>query len=467
MAHRVEHRVLGTSATTGTGAKTLDATAVTGHRTVQGAPIAVNDTFFAYAEAVDASGNAAGKFQLGHATYSATDVVTFSSVLRSSNANAAENFLLNGAAGEGTSLRVGIAAWFGQVQAEALAANQNNWAPTDLYLAARIDITPTVAVLITGLAATFDGHRITLANTSARQAGFCMALVPESASSTAANRFAMPAGAPMWLLPGDSCVLQYCAALARWTLISASSVEMPAHNSKLSGLGEGRVAFWEPLPNATAPTAVGIAAPATGTATAAAVANTSAQTRSRRFENLVTAAAATAVAGVRGANLFMYRGDAAGRGGFLARMRGGPATGVANATTRFFMGLRGNNGAPTDVEPSSLIDLLGLAFDAADANLQWMHNDGSGTATKVSLGIAIPTTDRSAWYEISIYCAPNGTTIHYEFINLSDGTVLVGSVLADIPAATIFMTPLIYSSVGGVSSVIGIAAGGSRFFTNY
>lgn len=90
MAHKFELRVLETSTTTGTGALTL-AGALTGYRT-WASVMAVNDTAWYYIEAVDANGNATGDYESGLGTYSAANTLTRTTVLRSSNADAAVNF---------------------------------------------------------------------------------------------------------------------------------------------------------------------------------------------------------------------------------------------------------------------------------------------------------------------------------------------------------------------------------------
>lgn len=44
------------------------------------------------------------------------------------------------------------------------------------------------------------------------------------------------------------------------------------------------------------------------------------------------------------------------------------------------MGARGFDAAvtaPTDVQPSTILNIIGMGWDAADANIQIMHNDGS------------------------------------------------------------------------------------------
>lgn len=87
MAHISEDRVLETTTSTGTGALTL-AGAVTGYRTFA-STMAVNDTCLYAVWAVDASGAPTGEWEGGVGTYSATNTLTRTTVLESSNAGSA------------------------------------------------------------------------------------------------------------------------------------------------------------------------------------------------------------------------------------------------------------------------------------------------------------------------------------------------------------------------------------------
>ena len=227
-------------------------------------------------------------------------------------------------------------------------------------------------------------------------------------------------------------------------------------------LGRGRFVLAQPPGNATtAPHVIGMALSSTGTATAANVATTNLYSEMARLEYLVTVAATTAVVGTRGASLqWLLGGSAAGRGGFHYSHTWGPATGVATATTRAFAGMRGSTSAPTDVEPSTLTNMCGMGWDAADTNIQFMHNDAAGTATKIDLGASfpVPTVDRTSAYRIEMY-APPGTTqsLSYEVTDLVSGAVATGTVSTDLPATSQLLTHYSYKSVGGTSSVIGLA----------
>ncbi|MFN3992549.1 MAG: DUF2793 domain-containing protein [Tabrizicola flagellatus] len=226
-------------------------------------------------------------------------------------------------------------------------------------------------------------------------------------------------------------------------------------------LARNKIGMFLPHGNGTAGTQWGLTYSSTGTATTATVATTNLYSYTRRIEYLVTTASATAVVGFRGAALqWTLGGPSAGLGGFHNIFRWGPATGVATATTRAFAGMRGATTAPTDVNPSTLTNICGMGWDSGDANIQFIHNDGTGAATKIDLGASFPrpTVDRTALYEIALF-APPGTTqiLDYEVVDLVSGAVATGTVTTDLPSTTTLLTPWSCFSVGGTSSVIGMA----------
>lgn len=197
-----------------------------------------------------------------------------------------------------------------------------------------------------------------------------------------------------------------------------------------------------------------------GTLTAASKALTNRQTKTSRVESLVTVAATTAIAGYRLASAEFVRGNAAGVGGFYYCNEFGPATGCATATNRMFVGLRALTTARTDTEPSADVNVLGVGWDAADANIQMLCNDGASTCTKTDTGIAVPTVDRTSWYRLEMWCDPNDTTVYYLLTDMTSGVTFSGNFgTTNIPANNAYLCPHWTMSVGGTSSVIGIAIG--------
>lgn len=209
MAHITELRVLETSTTTGTGALTLNGVAVTGYRTFASV-CAVSDTVLYYIEAVDADGNATGDYEAGLGTYSGANTLTRTTVLRSSNANAAVTL----AAG---TKRVGITELpFGTLSPSQITANQNDYSPTGLGEARRLILTADQARAITGLAGGWDQRQILLINGSTNVDGDLILRV-ENTGSTAANRFA--GDNDIVIEPGETALLEYIGADARWRVV--------------------------------------------------------------------------------------------------------------------------------------------------------------------------------------------------------------------------------------------------------
>lgn len=157
----------------------------------------------------------------------------------------------------------------------------------------------------------------------------------------------------------------------------------------------------------------------------------------------------TSYAGYRGQNLSMWRGNAAGLGGFACSIT--MALGVAPATHALFVGLIGSTGAfaANDV-PSNKTDCIFFGYDSGDATCQIMHNDGSGTCTKIPLTHAKLTT--SDVIRVSFWCAPNSTTISYLIENLATGASETGTTgTSNLPTSTTFMTWHAHVNVATVS----------------
>jgi hypothetical protein len=233
-------------------------------------------------------------------------------------------------------------------------------------------------------------------------------------------------------------------------------------------IANGNYSLFMPATGTTV-TNIGMNPATAGTATNLAVSGGSRLSRMKRIGYRVTVAATTAVASWRNnASQLSIGGTNSWEGGFWGVMHGGPDTGVAtNSSHRFFMGL-GDSGAPTDVDPSTLLFIAGIGYDDTDANLQFMHNDGTGTATKIDLGasFAKPTVDSATGYRLRLHSPPGSTqSLRYEVDDIVNGVTASGTVTTDLPGTTAFITPKLYASVGGVSAVVGVMVGPIMFQT--
>lgn len=235
-------------------------------------------------------------------------------------------------------------------------------------------------------------------------------------------------------------------------------------------VGLNRAAWWVPHGNSTTVTSVGLSAGTTGTATAINVAVGSIVGMMRRLGYHITTASASAVVGWRSnANQFTVGGSAAGTGGFHFITRFNGSLGMANASHRAFVGLR-PQAVPTDVNPSTLVNMVGVGYDAADGTWQIMSNDGTGAATKVNLGASFPkpSVDNADAYELALF-SPPGTSqsVSWRFRNLTTGAEDAGVIAADLPGVTTLIAPTLQMSVGGVSATIGLSITSIYIETDY
>lgn len=232
-----------------------------------------------------------------------------------------------------------------------------------------------------------------------------------------------------------------------------------------------KVSMWTATPSGTAGNAYGFTVVSGGTGSAANVGTTSLFNSMRRMDYLVTTAATSAIAFFgQGpvANNFYFRGTA-NYGGFHMVMRFGGATGMATSTHRFYAGMTSITANPTDTEPNTRSDLIGVGYGAADANWKLMHKTGSGTATEIDLGASFPrqSADRSKMYELALFCPPSGAGVFYEFTDLTTGAVAAGEITTNLPAMTTTLKPIVAASVGGTSSVIGVTVVSAYIETDY
>lgn len=214
MAHIAEPRVLETTTTTGTGVLTL-AGAVSGFRAFSSV-CTTNDTCAYYIEAVDGSGVPTGDWECGLGTYSGANALTRTTVIRSSNAGSAVSL------SAGTK-RVGISTLGETVTVVTPSTNQNDYdtgSLAELIRTSSLRMNIGATIKVTGIAATYDGHELVVANSST---DYLLLLENQSTSSSAANRLDLPNGFPYFLMPGDRITLRYSTISSRWQAINASS----------------------------------------------------------------------------------------------------------------------------------------------------------------------------------------------------------------------------------------------------
>lgn len=132
------------------------------------------------------------------------------------------------------------------------------------------------------------------------------------------------------------------------------------------------------------------------------------------------------------------------------------------ATHRFALGIVGT--APTtDVNPSTFLNCIMLAYDATDATAQIMHNDGSGTCTKIDTGWIKPTVANQYHYFLKLKTDPATGTVSYEArrwnsTNFNED-VFSGVINTNLPASSVSVVFFSFASAGGTSSTAQIHMG--------
>lgn len=172
-------------------------------------------------------------------------------------------------------------------------------------------------------------------------------------------------------------------------------------------------------------------------------------------------ASATAVCGFQAnAALIFCLGGSAGIGGFNVKHRVIVGNGANIASHRFFSGFGATTVAPTDVDPSTLLNIIGIGYDSADTQLQIMHNDASGTATKVALGASFPkpTTALTAVYDVEWSTDPGSGVVSYTVVDVTSGATATGSINTNLPAGATMLTLRDYMSAGGTSTALSLEA---------
>lgn len=186
-------------------------------------------------------------------------------------------------------------------------------------------------------------------------------------------------------------------------------------------------------------TSGGITIATTGSTIARSVASTNYATKQIRKGFYGSVASAGRYTGSRGSALLFYIG-----GGFKYVCDFYISDTAFGSGCRQFYGMQGGTTDLTytdSVLVSSLINCIGVGSDSADTNLQVFHNDGTGTATKIDLGINFPSnrTSGSALttvYSIELFNAPNSSEVLYLVTNKETGNSAQGTISSNLPLST-------------------------------
>ena len=234
-----------------------------------------------------------------------------------------------------------------------------------------------------------------------------------------------------------------------------------------ANLGGNKVALWMPPGGATTvPGVFGMAAlTATGTATSRAIATTNLLTRMTRL-GFVSAATAGALAGAREAVAKYTTGAGPGLGGFFARYRFGVSDAATVAGARMFIGLDALTAAPTNIDPSTKVNCVGVGQIAASNNLQIIY--GNATAkTPIDLGANFPANTNTDAYELNLFSPPAGG-VHWHVRRLNTAFEASGFLAStDTPAATALLCHQLWRCNNATALAVGLDVCGIYIETDH
>ena len=153
-----------------------------------------------------------------------------------------------------------------------------------------------------------------------------------------------------------------------------------------------------------------------------------------------------------------FASNVAGIGGFKAKFKAGLGSVNLNGG-QVFWGMQSTANALAG-EPSALVNLMAMGFDAADAstgNFFLMYNDGSGTATKVDLGATNAARAINTGFMFEILVAPNSSDWYITITNINTGAqVYKGMVNTNVPAVNTALGFHVQCRNGAVASAINV-----------
>lgn len=239
-------------------------------------------------------------------------------------------------------------------------------------------------------------------------------------------------------------------------------------------LARNKIGYWCPSGNVvTVPGILGYTpTTALGTVILRNVAVNNMFTRMRRLGYQSTAAVGN-VCGSRVAVAQVTLADGNGLGGFFKVIRFGVSDPSIIMEARMFVGVTTNIGAMTNVEPSTLLNSIGVGSGSADNNLS-IYYGGSVAQTPIDLGINFPcNTSNIDVYELSLFAPPNSTGINWEVTRLNTNHVAKGyieniSLGATLPNSNTLLTyHNCYRSNGTAAAIVGLDIMSDYIETDY
>ena len=239
-----------------------------------------------------------------------------------------------------------------------------------------------------------------------------------------------------------------------------------------------KIGIWTPPGNATTvPGVLGTTAwTAVGTATARNVATTNLMTRMRRL-GYVSAATAGSLASIRVPAAQYSAGNGAGLGGFFWSMRFNFSDAAAVAGVRSFVGVSASTGAPTNVEPNTLVNCIGIAQLSTDTTQLYLVYGGSAAQTAIGLGTNFPPyvgtvgITTGVAYDLTIFAPPNtANTFHVHLERIGTTTIYTNSLSGAatvVPQSTTLLTSVAWRSNNATAAAVGFDIANFYVETDY
>lgn len=205
--------------------------------------------------------------------------------------------------------------------------------------------------------------------------------------------------------------------------------------------------------NTTGLNSMGMAGTATGTGTQHTLAVGNVYSEMSPLTEYLQASASNVFARVQSTGTVLLAD-----GGYDIRFLGGLADGSANASTQMAFGMAAA-GAVNTGAPSASANSLLFGFDAADTNIQLMHNDGAGSATKVDTGLARPSGDRDELYYCRFVNVAGSGEVTCTILRISDMATFAAVVNSDQPAAGTGLVAFQTMNNGGATAPVGLGFG--------
>ncbi|HUD05629.1 MAG TPA: hypothetical protein VMR18_01750 [Candidatus Saccharimonadales bacterium] len=246
-------------------------------------------------------------------------------------------------------------------------------------------------------------------------------------------------------IPASGDLVVYSKAIAGRMMLKQEG-SSGLHTAFQPLLARNKIGYWcPPGNNTTVPGVFGFTAyTVVTTAVTRNIATTNLFTRMRRLGFPSSASAGTA-AGARVAVGQITVGDGSGNGGFFKVIRWGISDTTFKSACRTFIGISSSTAAPSNVEPNSLTNSIGMGHGAADTTMH-IYYGGSSAQTPIDLGVNFPAnTSNIDVYELALFApSSSNNTVYYEVNRINTGDVATGTLTGTagtvLPASSQLLT---------------------------